>query len=67
MDRFNCEEKDILQSLGFDITKAEISKEELAEMQSKVEELYTMYGFDDEEQVTILGEIYENILNKIGC
>ncbi len=66
MNRFNQEEKDILSKLGFDTTKDILSKGELQMIESKLSEMYTMYGFDDDETQTELGEIYETMLNKLN-
>ncbi len=66
MVRFDNEEKLILKNIGIDVSKEIISEKDIEFVKGKLEELYTMYGFDDEEQLTSLGEIYENMLNKLG-
>lgn len=66
MKRFNDEEKSILKNIGFDISIENLTDEECLKVEKEISELYTMYGFDDEEQVTQLGSIYEDILNKLN-
>ncbi len=66
MNRFSIDEKDILKKLGFDVTKEVLSKSELQMIENKLSEMYTMYGFDDDETQTELGEIYETMLNKLS-
>ncbi len=65
MDRFDEEEKKILTVLGFDVSKKELTTEDIKLLDFKITELYTMYGFDDDAQITELGEIYSDMLDKL--